>query len=35
MSSAIGTKTIITTDYIHQMFGLRELIGPKQRRDFF
>lgn len=34
MSSAIGTKTIITTDYIHQMFGPKGINWLKQGRDF-
>jgi hypothetical protein len=34
MSSAIGTKTIITTDYIHQLFGPKGINWLKQGRDF-
>lgn len=34
MSSAIGTKTIITTDYIHQMFGPKGINWLKRGRDF-
>ena len=33
ISSAIGTKTIITTDYIHQMFGPKGILWQQQGGD--
>ena len=33
ISSALGTKTIITTDYIYQMFGPKGILWQQQGGD--
>ena len=33
LSSALGVKTIITTDYIHQMFGPKGILWKRNGRD--